>query len=492
MKNGHDKIDDVFRQPLGNTQSTLPDSFFEEAWEKYQQEIHVTRGSWLSSKWFFLISASVIITGIIATIAFSSSNEKQSGNRLSQESVMISNNKPGDLPLSEKSGDIQKTEKPASVAQMIPAEDKNNTTALPAKVNANDRTVIPENKRISADHINTESYVSGTDQLNHNLFDSETKAGSSISKNINIVPHRIRSIETGLSNEDYDISLDYNNPELTQHNKRIWSAGISSSLLWLNSRINAINPELKTFAASRNDAYLPGFSSVNAGVDISYHSGRYIISAGLNYNQFTENTDYGIFLYNPQQSYLYYYNGSPYTYIQNGQYYLSDTTTYWHYTYVVDSVLHISDSVLTSEITHQVVNAIDSTLATRFDTADYSKLKAKYSLIELPLYAGFEWNHGRWGYGLSAGIIPGMLIRQSGSLFGGEGEVLLPADILPVRKFLLNAGLKFHFSFYPSEKIMIYAGPEMKGNIINAAGKSSGLHQQWLAWGLKGGLRYFF
>lgn len=492
MKNGHDKIDDLFRQRLGSAETELPDAFFEETWEKAQSAKSTPPASWIAGKWWMIITSAILISGAASVMYFTNNTENQGQTiALRNREIAQYNGQQGQAKplLADSHISYDTPSGNTTAADQTPAPKISANYTQSAKDNKSE-----QNKVLTEPHENS-SVQTPVNQTDHSSSQYESSHTADILSAVSIeipVLAKINSLFTNLLQvPEFGMVMDYQNPEYRKQKKQ-WSAELFSSVHWLSSRINAINPEQQVFAASRNDALLPSFSSFNTGLALNLHTGRYLLSAGITYNCFTEHTDYGIFMYNPQQSYHYYYNGSPYTYISNGQYYLTDTNTYWHYTYVVDSMLHVSDSMLIKEINNTLVNAIDSALMTRFDTADYSKLKAKYSVIELPLYAGFEWNFGRWGYGLSAGVIPGMLIRQSGSLFGGEGEVMLPAGVLPVRKFILNAGAKLHVNFYPSEKMMLFAGPEFKGNILNASGKGAGLHQQWMFYGLRGGIRYFF
>ncbi len=288
------------------------------------------------------------------------------------------------------------------------------------------------------------------------------------------------------------VFYEYTGRDISHYDPYRWSADLSVSAHYLNSSIKSLNPETSLLADTRNNALEPGISSYNLSLMLNLHKNSFIASAGINYNMFSELTDYEIVLFNPRTHYDQYYNGTPYTFTFNGNYYQVDSTLYWHYTYVADSVIHVADSVQSYEIDTIPVSVFDSLAITKFDTADYSKLKANYSLIEFPLYAGIEINKGKWGYTFSAGIIPGFLMLRNGSLFNGTEEVLLPNDIFPLRKFVLSGGLKVQFNYYPGTKFMLFAGPEIKGLLINASEKGSGFQQKWYSWGLRGGIRYFF
>lgn len=505
MKNGHDKIDDVFRERIGNMESSLPDSFFEETWNKAQAGKTAISGSGWTWQFYVLIPAILIATGVIAFLTIPTAAD---------ESGIIASSEKHDYHSTRPSFAANNPTK------TIAESTVRNTTEITApemqngKINADiaeNKTeisyhqpilkAIPTEKDI--ENNSSEKYMpTGSNGLASEKITSNeanrTKQKSDPTDEVKQAPAGLSfsfmaPLKPDISNSILSYNLpDYNPQEFPEKKIHRWSAEASMIVSSTYTRLRSLLPETSTLVNARNDALSSSVSSYSGSLLFSFHYNTWLFSGGLSWQSFTEQTDYGMVLTNPQQSYHYYYNGSPYTYIENNNYYLVDSTSFWHYTYVVDSMWHVSDSILGFEIDTTLVNATDSSLLTRFDTADYSRLKASYSLFEIPLYAGFEICRGKWGYGFRGGVIPGILIRQQGSLFDGSQEVYLPSDIFPARKFILSAGVAGYLNFYPSEKMNLFAGPEIKATIINIAKTGSGIHQQWISTGVRGGIRYFF
>jgi len=536
MNNGHDKIDDVFREGLNGIKGDLPDSFFEESWAKSSPgKIQTSPASGLSTL-YIIIPAAMVILGSV--YFFSTEAKIKNAELVSAETSEINYTRSHSGDISTSSADFTEnliTDNTNNINEKKSKDIKqNNNVAINESTPNSKYSEISTNNKEIANAVKTNETTQNNQTVNsikkENLtntpvensinYSSDSENENKVTLNENVSSETVKNSESDLKNEitfatekygiisskmmyvkntedikinsPADLLMGFNPAVVSQFNPAFWSAEIYASANYLFSKIKAVNPENDMLAESRQNSLNPGLSSFNYGLLLNYHKRFYILSAGINYNSFTEHTDYGMVLFNPQINYEQYYNGTPYNFTLNGNYYQVDSSSYWHYTYVVDSVLHIADSVQGFEIDTNLVSVFDSLAFSKFDTADYSKLKAKYSLIEIPLYAGIEINRGKWGYAISAGIIPGFLIRQSGSFINGSNEITLPDGLFPMRKFVLSGGLKIQFNYYPGTRLMLFAGPEAKISLINASEKNSGLSQKWYTVGLRGGIRYFF
>jgi hypothetical protein len=187
-------------------------------------------------------------------------------------------------------------------------------------------------------------------------------------------------------------------------------------------------------------------------------------------------------------------NGNPYTFQSGNNYYLVDTSLgYWHYTYVLDSAIHVDDSVWAWETDTTQVWIFDSLYQTAYhDTLDMTRLDVRYSLVEVPLYFGYESTFGRFGYKLQAGILPGLLLRQSGQFYNGSEIVNVPSSLFPASRFCLSGEINVSAIYSLTDQWVISAGPKFKKSILPMKDVQSVWQQSWTQWGIQVGIKYFF
>ncbi|PKP18938.1 MAG: hypothetical protein CVU05_12470 [Bacteroidetes bacterium HGW-Bacteroidetes-21] len=542
MKNGYDKIDDVFRKPLENLESTPPDEIFEKAFDISG----VAKKTGYSGPWFS--SAIILISGIIlltaAYIFLPTENNNQAANKLQNFSKNnntaltenLSSNKTeilqskentnqiitpsptiekennssnilsSTVPVKTKTNNVTtnipsgKTHNltntnPLIAITSVPVQDEIKTNKNPVDVTQNQTTDINSNNETPSTQVTPEERFTfntskSTKQNDENIL-SETVLSNETDP---YIIHKLHSLKySGISTVTINPELaNFVNPDTTKIRFTHWAVDVSASAHILNTKIKALNPEKQSFTDSREEALKPGLSFFNTSAMITYQHKNLNLSGGISYSQFEEMTDYGMVLTNPVNSFALSYNGTPYTFNSGDNYYLVDTTQYWHYTYMSDSMIHVIDSVQKLDFDTSLVSIYDTLPITLFDTVDFSKLRAQYSLVEFPFWAGIEINKGNWGYSVNAGIIPGILFRRKGSFYNGTSEVMLPSETFPTQKFVLSGGLKLLFHYYPQSQLMLFVGPEIRTSFISSTPKNSGISQKWTSWGINGGIRYFF
>lgn len=183
------------------------------------------------------------------------------------------------------------------------------------------------------------------------------------------------------------------------------------------------------------------------------------------------------------------WNNTPFDFENNGNYFRSDTHSYWHYYYIQDSVIHKGDSVWRTEYDTLQVNPYDFVNQRVYDTLRDQMLRTKYRSLEWPVWIGGSHQWGRWSLSVAAGIIPGWLFRVSGDYYNGQNVSDIHSAQMKFSIFTLSAGIKIGLGYQIGERLGIYAEPFYRRDLIGIREKSSGITviRQW--YGLQAGLR---
>lgn len=260
------------------------------------------------------------------------------------------------------------------------------------------------------------------------------------------------------------------------------------------SNFSNTNPETQTFSLLRNDAVKPVNGYECFGINFNMNNKHFLIQAGISVAKVTDEFTYASLLLHPRQKFVFTQNNNPYNYVDNGNYFLIDTPGgYWHYTYVSDSMIHVSDSIWQSIIDTNLVSIYDSTLKTVYDTLKNKKLRNTYSYFEIPVMVGYEVSLGNFDFALKGGIITSFLINTSGNnTTYNTGELNSISTYLPFEKVFFSGIISVSVNYNITDHWGVYAEPYYRQSLSGMLQNNNILNQRVNAYGARFGLRYKF
>lgn len=254
------------------------------------------------------------------------------------------------------------------------------------------------------------------------------------------------------------------------------------------------NAESENFSKSRNSAVMPtnGYKSFGANFNLNYK--HLIFQGGISYINYTDEFIYKELLVNPRQKYFTYQNDNPYNYVDNGNYYLIDTIGgYWHYTYLLDSIIHVKDSIWIYKTDTQIVNAFDTILGTIYDTSKNKKLINYYSYFEIPVMAGYEIPYKNFDFAIKGGIITSILISANGDNTTQSNDELVPINgYIPFRKLYFSWIISLQANYLVSECWNLFAEPYYRQGIGSMLKNNTVINHGIRAYGTRFGIKYKF
>jgi hypothetical protein len=195
-------------------------------------------------------------------------------------------------------------------------------------------------------------------------------------------------------------------------------------------------------------------------------------------------------LTNPATMYKYSPNGNPWHFENNGMFFLLDTIKgYYHYTYVLDSVLHIADSTWAYEVDTNRVYIQDSTLVTKYDTTN-PNYRNTWEMIDLPLNFGYTFSMGKWDIATKAGVIASKILYPSErniSMDGYNSEVAFK-DVYPFRKFVFSGQASILFAYNMNPRWALWVEPYGRMSLTSITKSDSGISHKLRMTGLRAGI----
>lgn len=231
-----------------------------------------------------------------------------------------------------------------------------------------------------------------------------------------------------------------------------WSLGIGAGLGLYQSVILLENDNTSSDKQQQLN-HKQSFPSYFVNISARGEKKNFFFDMGLSLTNFSEKWTEEQLLYNQSQNQQINWSN---------QYFVYDTTQYWHYFYVSDTNIRIIDSVWSDQIDSTIFNIYDTIYTVQFDTMHNVVLKNSYTFLEIPLLLGWKFNMGRYGLSLSTGPIVSMLIASSGKIPYNSMEVneLIPAS----RQFkqfslALSWQLNANLNYKISERLQFEIGP---------------------------------
>lgn len=218
---------------------------------------------------------------------------------------------------------------------------------------------------------------------------------------------------------------------------------------------------------------------------LQYNLKHWFLETGIQYTLLQTRQKADQLLYNPrvwQQQVL------------AGQELLVDTTSYWHYYYIQDSVIHVGDSVWTTEYDSSYNNIYDNVSSILNDTLKNASWETSISLFEIPVGAGYRFYAGHMEFNVKGGVILGIQSKLSGHTFLASST----AGLVPITECYSTKSLQYSWylsatAIRPlSEKWALMLSPSWRSSIKGFKGNEGIATRSYNAWGLGLGLRYEF
>ncbi len=225
--------------------------------------------------------------------------------------------------------------------------------------------------------------------------------------------------------------------------------------------------------------------SGSIAITLQYNFKHWFFETGLAYSLLQTRQKADVLCYNPRDIH---------EQILIGQNILIDTNSYWHYYYILDSVIHVGDSVWTTEFDTTINNIYDNLNYTAFDTMKNVSWKSSISLFEIPLGLGYRFYAGHMEFNVKGGIILGIASQLRGNTWMENTS----AGLVALSESYATKGLQF--SWYVSataikpldERWAIMLSPSWRSSINGFKGNEGIPTRSYHSWGIGLGLRYSF
>ncbi len=234
------------------------------------------------------------------------------------------------------------------------------------------------------------------------------------------------------------------------------------------------------YAARRNNEE-KNILTHGIGLSLSFLVNKWKFSAGFEYTSTGEKTTYSSSLYKDVIT----QNGRwdtatvPYTitnsaYVNGMQFYIYGSNIYFtNPIYVLDSTYS-----QTADTTSQKVFVLIPSQTNQFH------------YLQLPLEVSYMIRNNKLGVGIAAGISPGLLISQKGSVLKTDESGLINlSDPKDYKTFMLNGMIGLDFSYAVDTHWSILLSPQYRTN-LQSIYKSDAIHQKYSSATLKVGISY--
>jgi len=273
------------------------------------------------------------------------------------------------------------------------------------------------------------------------------------------------------------------------YKKGLWYIEANSGMFLTNYKVTTNNNEY-TSAKNAKQVMLKTSFGCEMGINAVYQQKKVVFKAGLSYSNIGEKLSGKIFLNNPYNTTSINYNGGYYETIINGNYYDIDSTSYYHYTYTQDSIIHVSGSTLAWDTHNRPVDVLDTVNITKYDTIPETVLYNKIRYVQVPLSVGYAFPFGRFGCTILATVTPGYFVKVNGSQMSVTNyPAIEPYSKNTIKKFALSAGIGVEFNYHLNETLIIGIEPYFRKSILGMYNKDYKLNQNANNYGFRLSIR---
>ncbi|PKP04977.1 MAG: hypothetical protein CVU11_02205 [Bacteroidetes bacterium HGW-Bacteroidetes-6] len=224
--------------------------------------------------------------------------------------------------------------------------------------------------------------------------------------------------------------------------------------------------------------------SISPAAEIRADFGKWFFSTGFQEISLNNSYHAGELLYNQRVT-------TDYELIS--QDWFVDSIGYWHYTYVADSIIHISDSTWEYQTDSLLVQQFDSVLNIRHDTLHDVAWKQNLKLLEIPLLAGKTFIFNRFMFGISAGFGIGYYYQASGNIYNGlYSHEPFSKNRMPDKPFSLSLLARGSATYFFNERMGFEVAPYFRKALISPSSSSENNSGKPYSAGLFVGIRYYF
>jgi len=271
--------------------------------------------------------------------------------------------------------------------------------------------------------------------------------------------------------------------------KGLWYIEANYGMFLTNYKVTTNNNEY-TSAKNAKQVMLKTSFGCEMGINAVYQQKKVVFKAGLSYSNIGEKLSGKIFLNNPYNTTSINYNGGYYETIINGNYYDIDSTSYYHYTYTQDSIIHVSGSTLAWDTHNRPVDVLDTVNITKYDTIPETVLYNKIRYVQVPLSVGYAFPFGRFGCTILATVTPGYFVKVNGSQMSVTNyPAIEPYSKNTIKKFALSAGIGVEFNYHLNETLIIGIEPFYRKSILGMYNKDYKLNQNANSYGFRLSIR---
>ncbi|PLW92788.1 MAG: hypothetical protein C0592_09010 [Marinilabiliales bacterium] len=211
---------------------------------------------------------------------------------------------------------------------------------------------------------------------------------------------------------------------------------------------------------------------------------KFFISSGLRFLNIYDRYHEGELLYNEHLT-------ESYDLLQ--QFWTVDTSSYWHYTYVSDSVIHVSDSVWVTEYDSTLIQQFDTSLVNAYDTLHGAKWSRTSTVFEIPIMIGHKFTFGNQALSLSGGFGTSLLLNTKGKFYNGLYATEPYTEISNESKSLgFTLLLNMEYEYFIHERMSIQIQPWFRKKIYETGSGSENDFQGDFSAGISGGFRIYF
>ena len=273
------------------------------------------------------------------------------------------------------------------------------------------------------------------------------------------------------------------------YKKGLWYIEANYGMFLTNYKVTTNNNEY-TSAKNAKQVMLKTSFGCEMGINAVYQQKKVVFKAGLSYSNIGEKLSGKIFLNNPYNTTSINYNGGYYETIINGNYYDIDSTSYYHYTYTQDSIIHVSGSTLAWDTHNRPVDVLDTVNITKYDTIPETVLYNKIRYVQVPLSVGYAFPFGRFGCTILATVTPGYFVKVNGSQMSVTNyPAIEPYSKNTIKKFALSAGIGVEFNYHLNETLIIGIEPFYRKSILGMYNKDYKLNQNANSYGFRLSIR---
>lgn len=172
-----------------------------------------------------------------------------------------------------------------------------------------------------------------------------------------------------------------------------------------------------------------------------------------------------------------------------------DSTGYWHYSYIADSVIHFVDSVWNWSVDTTIVHVFDTNYVNKSDTMKNINWTTHFQQISVPLLLGRKFTAGRFQLTLLGGVSLGIIKANHGYVLYSEQSPYpfrTLRSVFPENYFTISAVGTLSAGYFINERTLIELKPFFiyQLNKMKIQEQNNDIHFQ--RFGVSAGLRFYF